>query len=50
MSDKKLAILGLVAVIMTGAAVLQSRISNRIKTAEFRLFVPPPAGPESTEY
>ena len=35
MNDKKLAILGLAAVIMAGAAILQNRISKQLSTGDF---------------
>jgi len=36
MSDKKLAVLGIVAVLMAGLAILQNRISQNVNTADFR--------------
>jgi hypothetical protein len=35
MSDRKLAVLGIVAVLMVGWAILQNRISRSVNTADF---------------
>ena len=35
MSDKKLSVLGIIAVIMAGLAILQSRINQRVNVVDF---------------